>query len=81
MTDHRTVIGFLNIHPPTNPNLMASQVKFARETLAGHGKPRLRYPQSSEKHRFENYRVMVDEKIKAKSVHATPVNSDDSFIS
>jgi hypothetical protein len=81
MTDHRAVIGFLNIHPPTNPNLMASQVKFARETLAGHGKPRLRYPHSSEKHRFENYCVMVDEKIKAKSVHATPVNSDDSFIS
>src|SRR5882762_492695 len=81
MTDHRAVIGFLNIRPPTNCNLVASQVKFAKETLVGHGKPRLRYPQSSEKHKFENYRAMVDEKIKAKSVHTTPVNSDESFIS
>jgi hypothetical protein len=81
MTDHRAVMGFLNIHPPPSTNIMASQVKFARETLTGHGKPRLRYPQSSEKHKFENYRVMVDERIKAKSIHTTPLNGDESFIS
>jgi len=75
MTDHRAVIGFMNIHPPENPNFTGSQVKFSRETLAGHRKPRLRYPQSSEKQKFEDFRTMVDEKIKAKSLHV-PVNSD-----
>jgi len=81
MTDHRTVMGFLNIHPPPSTNIMASQVMFARETLTGQGKPRLRYPQSSEKHKFENYRIMVHERIKAKSIHTTPLNNDKSFIS
>ena len=80
MTDHHAVIGFLNIHPLPDISTMASKIKFARETLMGHGKPHLRYPLSSERHKFEDYRVMVDEKIKAKSIHTTSVNSDESFV-
>ena len=57
MTDHRAVIGFLNIHPPPDISTMASKIKFTRETLTGHGKPCLRYPLSSERHKFEDYRV------------------------
>ena len=41
MTDHRAVVGFMNIHPPKNSNFMASRVEFSREELAGYGKPRL----------------------------------------
>ena len=80
MTDHRAVIGFLNIHPPPDISTMASKIKFTRETLMGHGNPCLRYSLSSERHKFEDYRVMVDEKIKAKSIHTTSVNSDESFV-
>ena len=81
MTDHRAVVGFMNIHPPEGPNFMVSQVRFSRGTTAGYGKPRLRYPQSSERHKFEDFRTLVDEKIKAESIHNLPVNGDESFIS
>ena len=81
MTDHRAVVGFMNIHPPEGPDFMASQVRFSRGTTVGYGKPRLRYPQSSERHKFEDFRTLVDEKIKAESIHNLPVNGDESFIS
>jgi hypothetical protein len=81
MTDHRVVVGFMNIHPPENSNFMASRVKFSMEELVGYGKLCLGYPQSSEKHKFKEFRTMVDEKIKAKSIHNVPVNNDNSFLS
>ena len=80
MTDHRAVIGFMNIHSPEDSIPTAARLKFSRDILARYGKPRLRYPQRSEKHRFENFCTMVDKKIKDESIHNIPVNNDDSFI-
>ena len=81
MTDHRAVVGFMNIHPPDNPTLATSQIKFSRDTTTGHNRPRLRYPLRSEKHKFEDFRNMVDEEIRAKSIHDSPVTCDESFMS
>jgi hypothetical protein len=80
MTDHRAVKGFMNIHSPEDSVPTAARLKFSRDILAGYGKPHLQYPQRSEKHRFENFRTMVHEKIKDESIHNIPVNNDDSFI-
>ena len=80
MTDHRAVVGFMNILPLNDPIFSTAHIKFSRDTQAGCGKPRLRYPQGTEKKKFEDYRLMVDEKIKDKSLHKLPVNDDDSFI-
>ena len=80
MTDHRAVIGFMNIHSPEDSVPTAAQLKFSRDILARYGKPCLRYPQRSKKHRFENFRTMVDKKIKDESIHNIPVNNDDSYI-
>ena len=81
MTNHCVVVGFMNIHPPKNSNFMASWVEFSREELAGYGKPHLWYPQSSEKHKFNGFCSIIDEKIKAKSIRNVPVNNNDSFLS
>jgi hypothetical protein len=81
MTDHRAVVGFMNIHPPINTTPTTSWIKFSRDISASHNKPRLRYPQGSEKHKFEEFRTLVDEKIIAKSIHDSPVICDNSFIS
>jgi hypothetical protein len=81
MTDHRAVIGYMNILPPNNSLFLTDHVKFSRDIQAGCGKPRLRYPQGTEKKKFEDYRRMVDEKIEDKSLHNQPVNDDNSFIS
>jgi hypothetical protein len=80
MTDHRAVIGSMNIYSPEDSVPTAARLKFSRDILAGYGKPCLRYPQRSEKHRFENFCTMVNEKIKDESIHNIPVNNDDSFI-
>ena len=80
MTDHRAVIGFMIIQPPPDSLLAASHIKFSKDTAASYGKPRLRYPLSSERHKFEDFRIMVDEEIKAKSIHTLPVIDDESFI-
>jgi hypothetical protein len=70
----------MNIQPPPDPTGMTCHVKSRRDTTAGYGKPQLQYPQRSEKQKFEDFRTMVDKKIKAKSIHNMPVSDDDSFI-
>ena len=81
MTDHWAVIGFTTIHLPDNVTLTASQIKFSRDIFASHNKPRLQYPQGLEKHKFEEFHTLVNEKIIAKSIHDNHVVCDDSFIS
>jgi len=64
----------------TRPN----RYKLSRQFLEWHNRlwqPQLQYPQRSEKQKFEDFQNMVDEKIKAKSIHNLPVRNDNSFIS
>jgi hypothetical protein len=80
MTDHQAVIGFMNIKPPLDSSLTTSHIKFSKDIATSYGKPWLRYPLSSDRQTFKEFQIMVDGKIKAKSIHTLPVNNDESFI-
>ncbi|KIK04952.1 hypothetical protein K443DRAFT_92152, partial [Laccaria amethystina LaAM-08-1] len=43
-------------------------------------RPRIKIPLKSEKHKYQIFRDLVDESVKAESLHEHPVIDDDSFI-
>lgn len=79
MTDHRGIFAYIQIEPPDG--MRPSHVKFTHHDLSQYlGKPRLQYPSSSNKEKYSEFRIKVDEAIKAESIHSTPVIDDTSFI-
>ena len=79
MTDHRGVIAYIQVDPPDG--LRPSQIKFTHHDLSEHlGKPRLQYPSSSAKGKYDEFHMKVDNAIKAECLHLTPVNDKESFM-
>ena len=79
MTDHRGIFAYIQIEPPDG--MRPSHVKSTHHDLSQYlGKPRLQYPSSSNKEKYSEFRIKVDEAIKAESIHSTPVIDDASFI-
>lgn len=79
MTDHRGIAAYILVDPPDG--LWPSQVKFTHHDLSQHlGKPRLQYPSSSAKSKYNEFHIKVDNAIKAECLHQNPVNDDKSFM-
>jgi len=61
--------------------MQPSHVKFTYHDISKHlGKPRLLYPSSSAKGKYNDFRTKVDAVIKAESLNMTPVVDDESFV-
>lgn len=43
-------------------------------------RPRVKIPFKTEKQKYQVFRDLVDEKVKAKCIHERPVIDDDSFV-
>jgi hypothetical protein len=75
-TDHRAVLAFINIDPPTS---LADQRLIFTTWEATHLKPRVKYPTKTEKHKFELFQTTMDRMAQDQNLTAQPVVDSQSF--
>jgi hypothetical protein len=76
-TDHRAIIAFINIKPPT---CLADQHLMFMTRDATRLKLRVKYPTKSEKHKFDQFRNAVDKMAHEQNLADQPVIDSESFI-
>ena len=77
MTDHRPIIGRINLRPPERHSARC-MVNRPSPVL---NNPRIKFPDYKDKHLFQQYRDETDTKIKNVGLHNTAIVDDASFIS
>jgi hypothetical protein len=78
-TDHRAIIARV-VHAMPGPPQSNSRVSTDLSMGRAANRPRIKIPLKSEKHKYQIFRDLVDESVKAESLHEHPVIDDDSFI-
>ena len=76
-TDHRAVIARIRHSPPDS--LLGSHVASSPNNHF-RPQPRIKYPNNTEKHKFQDFRVKVDTDVANERLHETPVIDDASFL-
>ena len=76
MTNHRPIIGRLNLKPP-NSNADQCLLNIPSPTL---NNPRIKFPNFTDKYLFQVYRDETDSKIKLAGLHERVVSDDSSFV-
>jgi Reverse transcriptase (RNA-dependent DNA polymerase) len=77
MTDHRAIIGRLNLKPPDRPGNAARCLYDLPTPILNN--PRIKFPSPNEKHLFQVYRDEMDNNIKTAGLHDCRVTDHDSF--
>ena len=76
-TDHHGIIARIRHSPPEDrlgSHTVASSPDYFRP------QPRIKYPNSTEKHKFQEFRDKVDAKISNEQLHTMPVTDDTTFL-
>ena len=77
MTDHRPIIGRIVLKPP---NTGRNPARCVHDTAAPVlNKPRVKFPDSTNKHLFQVYRDQTDDKIRQAGLHNITITDDVSF--